>query len=142
MTCDEGRPCQRWSAPTPFVLWRFAPTHSFTSIKREIAHLCHDEQKPSVGGKEKGPSTTASTTTSTPTPTPEADPQAQPKPALSAPEQSINAFPCECPAWSRAQCVFIVLHSDFCTVRADARSYSWPDLAIHGDAPGSFVLST
>ena len=96
MTCDEGRPCQRWSAPTFFfsvlsglVLTR--GSRSLNSIKREIAHLCHDEQKPSVSGKEKAPSNPASTTTSTP----ESDPQAQPKPALSAPEQPINAFPCE-----------------------------------------------
>ncbi|KAG2141375.1 uncharacterized protein EDB93DRAFT_1252514 [Suillus bovinus] len=34
MTCDEGRPCQR-------------------CIKREIGHLCHDEQRPSkTGGKQ------------------------------------------------------------------------------------------
>lgn len=74
MTCDEGRPCQR-------------------CIKREIAHLCHDEQKPLVATKEKAPSTTNSTTTSTPTPAPEPDPQAQQKPVLSAPEQQINPFP-------------------------------------------------
>ncbi|KAF9652270.1 hypothetical protein BDM02DRAFT_3089206 [Thelephora ganbajun] len=74
MTCDEGRPCQR-------------------CIKREIAHLCHDEQKPSVVAKEKASSTGASTTASTPTPAPESEPQAQSKPVLSAPEQQINAFP-------------------------------------------------
>ena len=92
MTCDEGRPCQRWSAPAFFsVLSRLVLTRSIISIKREIAHLCHDEQKPSVSGKEKTPSNPASTTTSTP----ESDPQAQPKPVLSAPEQPINAFPCE-----------------------------------------------
>jgi len=78
-----------------FVLWSFALTSPLTSIKREIAHLCHDEQKPLVAAKEKLPSTTASTTTSTPTPTPESDPQAQPKPSLSAPEQPINTFQCE-----------------------------------------------
>ncbi|KAG2340447.1 hypothetical protein BDR05DRAFT_966705 [Suillus weaverae] len=34
MTCDEGRPCQR-------------------CIKREIGHLCHDEQRPpKTGGKQ------------------------------------------------------------------------------------------
>ncbi|KAG1755293.1 uncharacterized protein EDB91DRAFT_285591 [Suillus paluster] len=34
MTCDEGRPCQR-------------------CIKREIGHLCHDEQRPAkTGGKQ------------------------------------------------------------------------------------------
>ena len=77
------------------VLLRFALTGPLTSIKREIAHLCHDEQKPSVAAKEKVPSTTASTTTSTPTPTPESEPQAQPKPSLSAPDQPVNTFPCE-----------------------------------------------
>lgn len=86
------------------VPWRLALTRGlrlFTSIKREIAHLCHDEQKPLVATKEKAPSATGSTTTSTPTPAPESDPQAQPKPVLSAPEQSINTFPCEYLAWSR-----------------------------------------
>lgn len=73
MTCDEGRPCQR-------------------CIKREIAHLCHDEQKPSVVAKEKVSSTANSTTASTPTPGPESDPQAQQKPVLSAPDQPINGF--------------------------------------------------
>jgi len=95
MTCDEGRPCQRWSAPTFFSGSLEVGTDSrisFTnSIKREIAHLCHDEQKPSVAAKEKTSSDPGSTTTSTP----ESDPQAQPKPVLSAPEQPINAFPCE-----------------------------------------------
>ncbi|KAN0094315.1 hypothetical protein V8E55_002602 [Tylopilus felleus] len=39
MTCDEGRPCQRWFYP-PRV------TDISASIKREIGHLCHDEQRP------------------------------------------------------------------------------------------------
>jgi hypothetical protein len=95
MTCDEGRPCQRWSAPK---FPHFSLTHepySLASIKREIAHLCHDEQKPSVAAKEKASSNSDSTTTSTPTPAPESDPQAQPKPVMSASEQQLNAFPCE-----------------------------------------------
>ena len=81
-----------------FSLWGLPLTrgsYSLNSIKREIAHLCHDEQKPSVGGKEKTPSNPASTTTSTPTPAPESDPQAQPKPVLSAPDQPMDAFPGE-----------------------------------------------
>ena len=97
MTCDEGRPCQRWSAPT-FSSPLLVLTHeslSSTSIKREIAHLCHDEQKPPVVVKDKAPSTTASTSTSTPTPAPDSESQAQPKPAMSAPEQPMNTFPCE-----------------------------------------------
>lgn len=96
MTCDEGRPCQRWSEQ---MFPRSSLTHepcSSSSIKREIAHLCHDEQKPSVAAKEKASSATDSTTTSTPTPTPESDPQAQLKPVLSASEQPINAYACEC----------------------------------------------
>lgn len=98
MTCDEGRPCQRWSASTFSAHWRLVlirGPRSLNSIKREIAHLCHDEQKPSVAAKEKAPSNPASTTTSTPTPAPEPDPQAQPKPVLSASEQPIDAFSCE-----------------------------------------------
>ncbi|KAH9834795.1 uncharacterized protein C8Q71DRAFT_766434 [Rhodofomes roseus] len=46
MTCDEGRPCQR-------------------CIKREIGHLCHDEQR--SAGKEKAPAL-ASPTSSIPNP--------------------------------------------------------------------------
>ena len=91
MTCDEGRPCQRWSVPT---FLRFLLTGELSppiSIKREIAHLCHDEQKPSVVTKEKAPSGTTSTTTSTP----ESDPQAQSKSMLSVPDQQMNAFPCK-----------------------------------------------
>jgi hypothetical protein len=111
MTCDEGRPCQRWSAQAVFsALWRLLLTrgsYSLNSIKREIAHLCHDEQKPSVAAKEKAPSNPASTTTSTPTPGPESDPQAQHKPVLSAPDQPMDTFPCEQIPWSRAQRVFI-----------------------------------
>ena len=96
MTCDEGRPCQRWSAPT-FLFGSLEVgtdsrglSHSLNSIKREIAHLCHDEQKPSVSAKDAAPSNPGSTTTSTP----ESDPQTQPKPVLSVPDQQMNAFSC------------------------------------------------
>lgn len=48
MTCDEGRPCQRWYVP-PFLdltcrstLDKYQP---LLSIKREIGHLCHDERR-------------------------------------------------------------------------------------------------
>jgi len=40
MTCDEGRPCQR-------------------CIKRDIGHLCHDEQKPKVQEKPLEPAAAA-----------------------------------------------------------------------------------
>ena len=107
MTCDEGRPCQRWSAPL-FIYFLVADSEAlFVSIKREIAHLCHDEQKPSVVAKEKIPSGANSTTTSTPTPAPESDSQAQSKPVLSVPEEQVNTFPCECLASSRARRVLI-----------------------------------
>lgn len=46
MTCDEGRPCQRWCVRS--LVWSY-PHHMTaisTSIKREIGHLCHDEQRP------------------------------------------------------------------------------------------------
>ena len=142
MTCDEGRPCQRWSA---LKFFRFSLTHescSSTSIKREIAHLCHDEQKPSVATKEKASSASDSTTTSTPTPTPESDPQAQLKPILSAPEQSINAFPCEWPVSSYMRRAFIRLCSNHCPVCIDDCSCPCHDMAVYGDASGSFSLPT
>ena len=53
MTCDEGRPCQRWWVldSNTLTLTDFGVTHR--SIKREIGHLCHDErrQKPAVADK-------------------------------------------------------------------------------------------
>lgn len=42
MTCDEGRPCQRWYGPQ---LSYYLLIHSCISIKREIGHLCHDERR-------------------------------------------------------------------------------------------------
>jgi len=42
MTCDEGRPCQRWYGPQ---LSYYFLIHSCISIKREIGHLCHDERR-------------------------------------------------------------------------------------------------
>jgi len=42
MTCDEGRPCQRWYGPQ---LSYYLLIHSCNSIKREIGHLCHDEHR-------------------------------------------------------------------------------------------------
>jgi hypothetical protein len=58
MTCDEGRPCQRWWVPPHSDLTSvFIPAGRDSrvaiksalglSIKREIGHLCHDENKPS-----------------------------------------------------------------------------------------------
>ncbi|KAI0061113.1 hypothetical protein BV25DRAFT_1774341, partial [Artomyces pyxidatus] len=41
MTCDEGRPCQR-------------------CIKREIGHLCHDENRTSKGDKQPAPAASSS----------------------------------------------------------------------------------
>ena len=54
MTCDEGRPCQRWWV---LLLW-IKLGRSFTldpSIKRDIGHLCHDEQRPKVQDKPLEP---------------------------------------------------------------------------------------
>ena len=142
MTCDEGRPCQRWSAQAVFsALWTLLlirESYSLNSIKREIAHLCHDEQKPSVAAKEKAPSDPASTTTSTPAP--ESDPHAQPKPVLSAPGQPMDAFPCEQIPWLRAQHVFILPHSNGCAVCDDVCSWPCLGMAICGNSPGGFVL--
>ncbi|KAI5823112.1 hypothetical protein K523DRAFT_325627, partial [Schizophyllum commune Tattone D] len=67
MTCDEGRPCQR-------------------CIKREIGHLCHDEQRPKQPEK---PSYSASAT--------EQRPQAQAPPAHIYPATGAPAPPP--PAW-------------------------------------------
>lgn len=53
MTCDEGRPCQRWCA---FLYLLFPVRRSnrkcLDSIKREIGHLCHDERRPSKSEKQ------------------------------------------------------------------------------------------
>ena len=46
MTCDEGRPCQRWCVRSQIVPCSSHVTDVSTSIKREIGHLCHDEQRP------------------------------------------------------------------------------------------------
>lgn len=43
MTCDEGRPCQRWWVS--ISLSDGAETNHSYSIKREIGHLCHDEAR-------------------------------------------------------------------------------------------------
>lgn len=45
MTCDEGRPCQRWCVRSLNVTGPSCITGIPTSIKREIGHLCHDEQR-------------------------------------------------------------------------------------------------
>lgn len=59
MTCDEGRPCQRWCArqsARPFYILT-APHPAPHSIKREIGHLCHDERRSTP--KDKTPVPTA-----------------------------------------------------------------------------------
>lgn len=59
MTCDEGRPCQRWWVfNDDDFLFTSAQERFCDSIKREIGHLCHDERRPKPADK------------ATPTPTP------------------------------------------------------------------------
>jgi hypothetical protein len=59
MTCDDGRPCQRWYA---YFICFSAALHANVqitderrispfSIKRDIGHLCRDEAKPLPSGK-------------------------------------------------------------------------------------------
>ncbi|KAJ3005318.1 hypothetical protein NUW54_g4390 [Trametes sanguinea] len=68
MTCDEGRPCQRWYVSLPAVYRGDlgestqppTPLWDHCSIKREIGHLCHDERRSTA--KEKAPTGSASTT--------------------------------------------------------------------------------
>ena len=85
MTCDEGRPCQRWLVVCSCVQWlltdslrfvfhlqslffsNFASCNQYPcihlscldicSIKREIGHLCHDERRPKVADKPSTPTT-------------------------------------------------------------------------------------
>jgi hypothetical protein len=46
MTCDDGRPCQRWYAfYTLYPNCSIGGFNGFCSIKREIGHLCRDEIK-------------------------------------------------------------------------------------------------
>lgn len=56
MTCDEGRPCQRWYVHSFGLISNRIPNQcSLPSIKREIGHLCHDERRSTP--KEKSNST-------------------------------------------------------------------------------------
>lgn len=55
MTCDEGRPCQRWYASPSYT--NTLVKHSVLSIKREIGHLCRDDRGPKVTDKQ--PSSTS-----------------------------------------------------------------------------------
>jgi hypothetical protein len=49
MTCDEGRPCQRWLV---FTSHTPAQADAGGSIKREIGHLCHDERRTKSNDKQ------------------------------------------------------------------------------------------
>jgi hypothetical protein len=53
MTCDEGRPCQRWWGH--FIMKQIRRLTLDLSIKRDIGHLCHDEQRPKVQEKPLEP---------------------------------------------------------------------------------------
>lgn len=79
MTCDEGRPCQRWcvqrALQTASAAQRMhrngaltrTPLCVINSIKREIGHLCHDERRSTP--KEKG----SASSTPAPLPNPPVD---------------------------------------------------------------------
>lgn len=68
MTCDDGRPCQRWCVFCSLCLsamqWR--GFHRFRSIKREIGDLCRDEIKPTPSSKTSDKSTISPTAGSGP----------------------------------------------------------------------------
>lgn len=50
MTCDDGRPCQRWWVLiSPFLHTTLTRP---SSIKREIGHLCHDERRSKTAEKQ------------------------------------------------------------------------------------------
>lgn len=65
MTCDEGRPCQRWWV-TSTMNHNQAVDFWILSIKRDIGHLCHDEQKPKVQDKPLEPTAAVPASSYTP----------------------------------------------------------------------------
>lgn len=70
MTCDEGRPCQRWWAPWSWIKTRDLTLELEFSIKRDIGHLCHDEHRSKVQDKPLQAPAPAAPALAAPAPTP------------------------------------------------------------------------
>ncbi|KAH9063199.1 hypothetical protein EDB87DRAFT_222801 [Lactarius vividus] len=88
MTCDEGRPCQR-------------------CIKREIGHLCHDENRPSKQGAAQAQTTMP--------PPPAAEPSVQPAstPFAATSTPTPAAAPLSWPGLQASQNSFVYPHETF-----------------------------